>query len=99
MTRTEVMAQAIKHFGRYHQIVKAVEEMSELQKELCKNHLEIGAMACVDDVSQEMADVEIMLEQLKMIFGNRELVEDWKELKLTRLESKLTRGGGKREES
>ena len=54
--------------GIYNQIIKAVEEMAELSKEL------INLILKNDDsgVAEEMADVEIMLEQLKEICANAE---------------------------
>lgn len=94
MTTNQIMAQAIDYFGAPGQTVKAIEEMAELQKELCKylNEEEIRPER-LDAISQEMADVEIMLEQLKTIFANRERVEEWKKLKLLRLEYRLKQKG------
>ena len=65
MNNLEILKKAINTYGINSQLDMAVEEMSELTKEICKkkrgkdNHSEI---------MEEMADVYIMLEQLKMIF-------------------------------
>lgn len=94
MTTNQIMEEAVSHFGAPGQTVKAIEEMAELQKELCKylNENEIS-LERLDSISQEMADVEIMLEQLKIIFSNQERVEEWKKLKLLRLEYRLKQKG------
>ena len=52
-------------YGVNNQIIIAVEELSELQKELCKA---LRGKKKLVAISEEMADVEIMLEQLKRIF-------------------------------
>lgn len=89
MTTKQVMEQAIDTYGEWCQILKAIEEMAELQKELCKHLNDELSTGRLDAISQEMADVEIMLEQLKIIYGNSERVEEWKKLKLLRLEYRL----------
>lgn len=86
-----VMERAIDAYGKEMQLVKAVEEMSELQKELCKAVVRGVPAYALPGINEEMADVEIMLEQLKMIFDNRELVEAWKKDKLMRLEARVER--------
>lgn len=93
MTTEEIMERAIKTYGKAGQLTKAIEEMSELQKELCKAITEGTTINALDSITQEMADVEIMLEQLKIIFANRERVEEWKKLKLLRLEYRLKQKG------
>ena len=56
---------AVEHFGEKSQIIVAIEEMSELIKELTKWERGIGSTA---GIAEEIADVEIMLQQLKYIF-------------------------------
>lgn len=41
------------------------------------------------NISEEMADVEIMLEQLRVIYGNRSEVDTIKAEKLLRLSERL----------
>jgi hypothetical protein len=41
------------------------------------------------DLAEEQADVEIMLEQLRVVLNDDELVESFREEKLTRLEGTL----------
>lgn len=81
-----ILELAIKKYGPEMQKTVAVEEMSELIKEICKdkrgndNYLPI---------SEEIADVEIMLEQLKLIYNVGPLVEVQKQNKLKRLQERL----------
>lgn len=88
--RKEVLFQAVKVFGEKSQIRMAIEEMSELIKALCK--LERAETVAERDkafgnVIEEMADVQIMLDQLRIIFGNdAKAVED---VKLDRLVTRI----------
>lgn len=82
-----ILRDAINTFGVDHQLDMAIEEMSELTKEVCKikRNEEGSEYGSLDALSEEMADVIIMLEQLKIIFSNRLKVEEWVEKKMTRL--------------
>lgn len=81
-----VYGKAIEKYGAIHQIIKAVEEMSELTKELCK-YLDIKPD--VDHIAEEIADVEITIAQLKVILHCEEQVEDWRLKKVERLEERI----------
>ena len=78
--------QLIKKYGE-NQLIVAIEELSELQKELCKhlrNNLNIA------NLIEELADVEIMLEQIKLYFNISPVdVEKKKNWKLTRTKERL----------
>lgn len=74
--------QAVKHFGSESQTMMCIEEMAELQKELCKHS---RGRNNYYDIAEEIADVQIMLEQMIILFDCRETVEDWKFAKLMRL--------------
>lgn len=74
---------AILHFGADSQITKAIEEMSELTKELCKY---ANGKDNLDAIAEEIADCEVMLEQLKYIFNCRLLANHNIQRKLNRLE-------------
>lgn len=82
MSTRDIYTTAFKKFGKEHQLVLCMEEMAELTKELSKN---IRGSKNVTNISEEMADVEIMLEQLRVIFGNCSEVDTIKEEKLIRL--------------
>lgn len=67
--------QAVEQFGESAQILMAVEEMSELQKALLKylrfkDHEQGDEAEILAAISEERADVEIMLNQLHVIFGD-----------------------------
>lgn len=73
---------ALDKFGRSTQLTVAVEELSELTKEVCKMLRNIGN---TNDLAEEVADVEIMCEQLRYLFSIDADVDDWKKYKLNRL--------------
>ena len=81
-----IMGRAITTWGPETQLTVALEELSELQKEICKC---LRGSDNLDALSEEMADVEIMLAQLRMMFGNGESVEAWKARKLERLDGRI----------
>lgn len=58
---------AIDKWGRTGQILKAIEELGELSTALSRALNGISRTS--REVDTEIADVEIMLEQLKIIFG------------------------------
>ena len=72
---------AVRTFGKQSQIIVAIEEMSELTKEITKD---IRGKGNIDAISEEIVDVEIMLEQLKIIYGSDRL-RAYREKKLNRL--------------
>ena len=80
---------AVKTYGKESQLIVAIEELSELIKELTKH---LRGENNVDHISEEMADVLIMLEQLHIIFGNSIAVKYWKRKKLQRLRERLHNG-------
>ena len=84
---TDVLDIVIKRYGTRMQTVVAIEEMAELQKELCK------ALRGEDrkkEITEEIADVDIMIEQLQRMYGitPRE-VDDVVTQKMLRLEKRL----------
>ena len=80
--RQAILREAVEKYGPGAQQMKAIEELGEL----------IRALARADDpenIAEEMADVEIMLAQLRIILGNDADVERWKVKKLQRLNRRL----------
>lgn len=93
MDRQEVYAKAIEKFGEYPQIIQAVQELAELQKELTKYCLKSHDDTLISKIAEEMADVEIMLEQLKMIFKDIDFqVINFKQQKIDRLKGMVCCG-------
>ena len=86
MDYKEIVRSALRCWGTQHQVVVAIEEMSELQKELCK--LERGN-ADMNHIAEEIADVEIMLAQMKEAFNLSHSVETHKYFKLQRLDLRV----------
>lgn len=82
----DLYSRAVNTFGETSRLILAIEEMSELTKELSKY---IRGRQNVGGICEEMADVEIMLEQLKIVFRNRAAVDYHRSQKLQRLGDKL----------
>lgn len=82
----EVYKSLIDKYGLDAQLTVAVEELSELTKEICK-YKRYGNN--IDHIAEEVADVEIMLEQLKLIFNCSDSVEAWKQKKLAKVSGDL----------
>lgn len=61
-----VLARAIHKYGECNQRFMVLEEMAELQKEICKERRGCGNKP---HLCEELADVYIMLEQLKIMEG------------------------------
>lgn len=93
MTAKETMQLAIDSYGRVNQVIKTVEELSELSQTLCKiltSKFTDDRSEIFENIFEEMADVEIMLEQCKMIFYKSEdKINDYKKKKIERLERRL----------
>ncbi len=89
--QVELISAVIESFGEEHQIIKLIEEMSELQKELCKYLEGDHSGMRLDCISEEMADVEILLAQMYFIFSNTGGVQAWRTEKLRRLEARVAK--------
>jgi len=92
MDKKELYEQALMLWGEKLQVGMAIEECSELIVELSK-YLRFGLSSAHYGVIEEIADVEIMIEQLKHIFDCDESVESVKKKKLVRLEERITETG------
>ena len=86
-----ILRKAIDFYGSSMQELKAIEELSELIRAIAR------AMTCdveerdmaFENLAEEMADVEIMLEQLKIINNNRDKIKIWRSIKLGRLRVRI----------
>ena len=87
MNIIEICEKALIRWGPKKQIFMMLEEMTELSVLLFGKLRDRG----VDNwqISEEIADVEIMLTQMKILFHNTEEVEDFKIKKLERLVKRL----------
>ena len=93
MNERQILGRAVSFYGSEIQRVVAIEELSELQKELCKS-LRSGADR--PHIAEEIADVQIMLEQMMMLYECHEDVAIWRSKKVERLYERLIRDGGMR---
>lgn len=82
----KIFQAALKMWGPDMQTVIVFEEMSELQKELCKH---ARGKENIEQISEEIADVQIMLEQMIVLFGCKDAVESYKRSKIQRLKIRL----------
>lgn len=84
MSDIEILTEAIKVFGEEKQERKAIEELSELIVAISHKHFDRE-----HNIAEEIADVEVMLEQLKIINRCYKEVEDIKKVKIERLYDKV----------
>ena len=89
MEKEKLFQKALNNWGIDAQSLKLVEECSELINAICKHRLN---RISFEDVAEEIADVEIMCEQLKYVFGEQ-LIERIKQEKLDRLSLILEQEG------
>ena len=74
---------AINSYSNASQKIKAIEEMGELIQAISKSLLD-GE----NNVEEEIADVEIMLTQLKIMYSLND-IENWRNYKLNRLKERV----------
>lgn len=85
----ELYRLALSTYGAQAQTMMVMEEMAELQKELCKHARGKENRA---QIAEEIADVQIMLEQMELLHDCEGLVAGFKAQKLDRLEKRLREG-------
>ena len=72
----------IEKYGNYNQKLKIIEELAELIKEITKDLQECDNW---DEIVEEIADIEIMLEQSKILYGiNNQILDKIKKEKIAR---------------
>jgi hypothetical protein len=84
-TVNNILELAIEHYGEDHQVIKAMEELGELIAQLAKRSNETGLRI---NLLNEIADASIMIEQLKIIFG-QDLIHNIQIDKIQRLKSRI----------
>lgn len=81
----EIYKQAVDIWGRESQMKMAIEECAEMIDAICKfNRRRVG----ISEVITEIADVQIMMQQMAYIFGE-DAVEKERQRKLERLKSRI----------
>jgi NTP pyrophosphatase (non-canonical NTP hydrolase) len=86
MQTAALFRKASKSWTWQAQMIKLLEEMGELQQAAGKYLLKQSGKA---NLCEEIADVEIMCHQMRIVLGLNERVQRWKALKLKRLERRL----------
>ena len=86
----DILQKNIDLHGASMEVDVAIEEMSELTKELIKHRR--GRMNLLQ-IAEEIAHVEIMMEQLKMIFGLHGYVAEQLDITVERIRDELRMAG------
>ncbi len=86
MSEIEIYKEALRRWGQEAQTLMMFEEMSELQRELCKS---ARGKQNRKAIAEEIADVFIMLNQMILLHKCAEEVEGQKARKLKRLEARI----------
>ena len=84
--RAKVYADALATFGATAPLMKALEELTEVQLEICRaldNRIHPAALA------EEVADAAIMLEQVQQIFSIGPIVRKTMDAKVARLQNRV----------
>jgi hypothetical protein len=84
--RAKVYSDARDTFGANAQLAKALEELNEVQLELCRF---LTGRGNVLHLAEEVADATIMLEQVRQIFDINALVCDTMDRKVLRLQQRI----------
>ena len=84
MTEYEILTSAIRKFGERNQEEVAIEECSELIQAISHKH-----RGREHNIPEEIADVEIMLMQLKIINCCTREVKEIRDRKISRLLNRL----------
>ncbi len=80
-----ICLRAVDHYGVEHQYWKAVEELGELIVEIARRQ---DRRTTQEKLREELADVMVMCEQLRIICGAKE-TDSWIDRKLGRLRSMM----------
>ena len=84
--RCKTYTNAMLAFGERNQLVVAVEELSECQKEICKI---LRGGEDYQHLAEEVADATIMLEQIRLMFNINDCVCDFMDKKIKRLDDRV----------
>lgn len=82
MNKTEKIEYIAGFYGEEHRTRQLVEECGELIQAVSK--MWRGKEGALNHMAEEMADVEICLEQIKYLYDLDGAVNEWKERKIDR---------------
>jgi hypothetical protein len=86
----DIYRRALQRWGNNHQIAKTAEEAAELSAAIVRylSAATFGNLSKVCGVVNELADMEIMCQQMRLVFGDK-AVDDAVQSKLARLSERL----------
>lgn len=84
--RCKTYTNAMLSFGEQAQLIVAVEELSECQKEICKI---LRGGEDYRHLAEEVADATIMLEQIQLMFNINDCVCNFIDEKIKRLDDRV----------
>ena len=84
--KNELYDFVLKKNGVEKQLMVCIEELAELTKELCKI---FRGQENILSIAEEVADVEIMVEQTKRLLFIEEKVKEFEEKKIKRLAERM----------
>ena len=84
--RCKTYTNAMIAFGEQNQLIVAIEELSECQKEICKI---LRGGEDFRNLAEEVADVTIMLEQIRLMFNINDCVCNFMDEKIKRLDDRV----------
>lgn len=87
--REEIYKLAQKQCGRTNEIVVAMEECSELTKELAKD---LRGMGKRDKIIEELADVFVMVESMRLAYNCKAEFDAAIQMKIERLKWRMESG-------
>lgn len=80
----KMISKILAHHGFKNQLIKTVEELSELTTAIVQYYNKGPGESRLRGVQEEIADVYIMLEQIRKQFMSREELDNWINYKITR---------------
>lgn len=86
--RKVIYEKALNCYGRANQLVVAIEELAELQKVITK-YLR-GEQVSEENTAEEIADVTIVMEQIRLIFDCNDAVCEQMDAKIRRLNNRMS---------
>ena len=89
----EIFKKAIEHYGPQNQMMQTMEELSELSVAIIKCIRYPDKIETKQHITEEIADVLIMIDQLKIILDIKDYeINCYKDYKLNRLNKRIEKG-------
>lgn len=89
MNKETLYRKALEKYGEKNQRMKCAEECSELIRACLRIDMDICLEESTENFIEELADVQIMVEQMITMYDIYKAVEKVKRLKLKRLEARI----------